>query len=54
MLLISIDGRRTADVLQAQWRGMQLPNLQAFLTRGGYAHDLRNVLRTLIYPATPP
>ncbi len=51
VLLISIDGLRPADVLDAQKRGLHLPNLQAFLTRGAYAHDVRGVLPTLTYPS---
>ncbi len=53
VLLISIDGLRPADVLQAQQRGLHLPNLEAFLQRGAYASNVRGVLPTLTYPATP-
>ncbi len=51
VLLISIDGLRPADVIDAQQRGIKLPNLQAFLTRGAYASDVRGVLPTLTYPS---
>jgi predicted AlkP superfamily pyrophosphatase or phosphodiesterase len=51
VLLISIDGLRPADVLQAQKRGLQLPNLRRFLTDGSYASDVRGVLPTLTYPS---
>jgi len=51
VLLISIDGLRPADVLDAQQRGLHLPNLQAFLKQGSYAHDVRGVLPTLTYPS---
>jgi predicted AlkP superfamily pyrophosphatase or phosphodiesterase len=51
VLLISIDGLRPADVLQVQQRGLKLPNLEAFLQRGAYAHDVRGVLPTLTYPS---
>ncbi len=51
LLLISIDGLRPADVIDAQQRGLKLPNLQAFLTRGAYASDVRGVLPTLTYPS---
>jgi predicted AlkP superfamily pyrophosphatase or phosphodiesterase len=51
VLLISIDGLRPADVLDAQKRGLNLPNLQAFLKQGSYAHDVRGVLPTLTYPS---
>jgi len=49
--LISIDGLRPADVLQARQRGLHLPNLQHFVTDGSYAHDVRGVLPTLTYPS---
>src|ERR1700722_13591680 len=51
VLLISIDGLRPADVLQAGQRGLHLPNLQAFLQRGAYASNVRGVLPTLTYPS---
>lgn len=51
LLLISIDGLRPADVIDARQRGLKLPHLQAFLTRGAYASDVRGVLPTLTYPA---
>jgi predicted AlkP superfamily pyrophosphatase or phosphodiesterase len=51
VLLISIDGLRPADVLDSQQRGLHLPNLQAFLKQGSYAHDVRGVLPTLTYPS---
>ena len=51
VLLISIDGLRPADVLQAQQRGLKLPNLQAFIKQGAYADTVRGVLPTLTYPS---
>lgn len=51
VLLISIDGLRPADVLQAQQRGLKLPNLQAFMQQGAYADTVRGVLPTLTYPS---
>jgi predicted AlkP superfamily pyrophosphatase or phosphodiesterase len=51
VVLISIDGLRPADVLQARQRGLRLPNLEHFLARGSYAHDVRGVLPTLTYPS---
>lgn len=51
VLMISIDGLRPADVLQAQQRGLKLPNLQAFLKQGSYADAVRGVLPTLTYPS---
>ena len=51
LLLISIDGLRPVDEIDARQRGLKLPNLQAFLTRGSYASDVRGVLPTLTYPS---
>jgi len=51
VLLISIDGLRPADVLQAGQRGLRLPNLRRFMTEGSYATDVRGVLPTLTYPS---
>jgi predicted AlkP superfamily pyrophosphatase or phosphodiesterase len=51
VLMISIDGLRPADVLQAEQRGLHLPNLQAFLKQGAYAESVRGVLPTLTYPS---
>ena len=51
VLLISIDGLRPADVMQAEQRGLHLPNLRRFLSEGSYATDVRGVLPTLTYPS---
>jgi len=51
VLLISIDGLRPADVLQAGERGMRLPNLTAFVTNGCYAEGVDGVLPTITYPS---
>ena len=51
VLLISIDGLRPADVIDAQRRGLTLPNLTAFLTNGSYARGVVGVLPTLTYPS---
>lgn len=51
LLLISIDGLRPIDVLQAHQRGLELPNLGAFLQRGAHAEGVRGVLPTLTYPS---
>jgi predicted AlkP superfamily pyrophosphatase or phosphodiesterase len=50
VLLISIDGLRPSDVLEAKKRGLKLPNLQAFVKNGAYAAGVRNALPTLTYP----
>lgn len=51
VLMISIDGLRPADVLQAEQRGLHLPHLRAFLSDGSYAESVRGVLPTLTYPS---
>lgn len=51
VVLISIDGLRPGDVLQAKQRGMQLPNLTRFLVDGSYATGVVGVLPTLTYPS---
>lgn len=50
VLMISIDGLRPADVLQAKARGLKLPNLEKFVADGSYATGVRNVLPTITYP----
>lgn len=50
VLMVSIDGLRPGDVLEAQQRGMTLPRLGEFLTKGAYATGVRNALPTLTYP----
>ena len=51
VLLISIDGLQPADVLQAEQRGIDVPNLKRFITDGSYAHSVRGVLPTITYPS---
>jgi len=50
VLMISIDGLRPADVIDAQARGLKVPNLRAFLAEGAYASGVRNMLPTVTYP----
>jgi predicted AlkP superfamily pyrophosphatase or phosphodiesterase len=50
VLLISIDGLRPLDIIDAQQRGLKVPNFSAFLTDGTYATGVRNVLPTVTYP----
>ena len=49
VVLISIDGLRPVEVLEAAPRGLDLPNLTAFLRDGAYAEGVRGVLPTLTY-----
>ena len=51
VLLISIDGLRPGDVLEAQQRGLHIPNLRRFLVEGTYAQGVTGVLPTLTYPS---
>jgi len=51
VLLISVDGLRPADVLNADTRGLKVPNLRRFLAEGAYATGVIGVLPTLTYPS---
>lgn len=51
VLLISIDGLRPLDVIEAEKRGLKVPNLRRFLTEGSYARGVIGVLPTLTYPS---
>ena len=51
VLMISIDGLRPGDVIDAQARGLKLPNLRRFLTDGAYAQGVNGVLPTVTYPS---
>ena len=51
VLLISIDGLRPGDMLEAQQRGLKVPNLRQFVTRGTYATGVVGVLPTVTYPS---
>jgi predicted AlkP superfamily pyrophosphatase or phosphodiesterase len=50
VLMVSIDGLRPGDVLEAKARGMTVPHLSEFLTKGSYSTGVHNVLPTLTYP----
>ncbi len=51
VLLISIDGLRPADVIEADKREIVVPNLKRFLVDGSYAQSVRGVLPTVTYPS---
>jgi len=51
VLLISIDGLRPGDVLEADKRGLAIPNLRRFVREGAYASGVTGVLPTLTYPS---
>jgi predicted AlkP superfamily pyrophosphatase or phosphodiesterase len=48
--MISIDGLRPADVIEAKARGLTLPTLSGLLARGAWASDVVNVIPTVTYP----
>lgn len=51
VLMVSIDGLRANDVLQAKQRGLNLPALSAFLHEGSYATGVTGVTPTVTYPS---
>ncbi len=50
VLMISIDGLRPGDVLEADARGIKAPTLQALLKTGLYASGVRDALPSVTYP----
>jgi predicted AlkP superfamily pyrophosphatase or phosphodiesterase len=50
VLMISIDGLRPGDVLEADQRGAKAPNLQRIARDGAFATGVRNALPTVTYP----
>ena len=50
VLMISIDGLRPLDVIEANQRGFTVPNLQKLMTEGVYSTGVRNSLPTVTYP----
>lgn len=50
VLMISIDGLRPGDILEAQQRGVKAPFLTAMAQHGLYAAGVRNALPTVTYP----
>lgn len=50
VLMISVDGLRPADVIDASKRGIVLPNLRKFIKDGAYATGVRNALPSVTYP----
>ncbi len=51
VLLISIDGLQPADVIDAEKRGIDIPNLKRFVREGTYASGVKGVLPTVTYPS---
>lgn len=50
VLMISIDGLRPADIIDADKRGLKVPNLRKLESEGIYATAVRNALPTVTYP----
>ena len=50
VLMISIDGLRPLDVIEADKRGFEAPNLRRMMGEGSYATGVRNALPTVTYP----
>lgn len=51
VLLISIDGLQPADVIEAEKRKIDIPNLKRFVKEGSYASGVKGVLPTVTYPS---
>ena len=51
VLLISIDGLRPGDVIEAEQRGLKIPNLRRFVAEGAWAKGVVGVLPTVTYPS---
>ncbi|MBA4162281.1 MAG: alkaline phosphatase family protein [Novosphingobium sp.] len=51
VLLVSIDGLRPGDVIEAEKRGLKIPHLRRFVTQGSYATGVRGVLPSVTYPS---
>jgi len=51
LVLVSIDGLKPEAILEAESRGLKVPNLRALLTDGTYATGVRGVLPTVTYPS---
>ena len=51
VLLISIDGLQPDDVIEAEKRDIDIPNLKRFVAEGTYASGVRGVLPTVTYPS---
>src|ERR1700761_4060783 len=50
VLMISVDGLRPLDVIDADKRGFKIPNMRALMAAGAYATGVKNVLPTVTYP----
>ena len=51
VLLISVDGLRPADIIEAEARGVAVPNLRRMMATGAWASGVTGILPTLTYPS---
>jgi predicted AlkP superfamily pyrophosphatase or phosphodiesterase len=51
VLMISVDGLRPADVIQAEKSGLAVPTLKAMMAKGAWAEGVTGVTPTLTYPS---
>jgi predicted AlkP superfamily pyrophosphatase or phosphodiesterase len=51
VLMISVDGLRPADVIEAEKIGLSVPTLKHMMALGAYADGVTGVLPTLTYPS---
>ena len=51
VLMISVDGLRPADVIQAEKSGLAVPTLKAMMAKGAWAEGVIGVTPTLTYPS---
>ena len=51
VLLLSIDGLRPGDVIEAEKRGIAVPNLRRLLAEGSHASGVKGVLPTFTLPS---
>ncbi len=51
VLMISVDGLRPGDVIEAEKIGLAVPNLKHMMAAGAYAEGVTGVLPTLTYPS---
>ncbi len=49
--MISIDGLQPAEVIEAERRGLKIPNLRRFVREGAYSTGVVGVLPTVTYPS---
>jgi hypothetical protein len=54
VLMISIDGLRPGDVVEAEKRGVTAPNLQRLMYEGAYATGVRVALPSVATQVTRP